>query len=132
MELRKALCVMKQSSGWEKFIERSEQVVSLSLEYSQGTQITWIMWYIDDIIVCREHCCSITNISSARLSLQGILTAIKKVWSLWSHESYVILVFQNYIDPVPDDMIKLMKSLEEELEQINNCILQLRANNWLL
>ena len=33
-----------------------------------------------DIIVCRERFCTITNISSARLSTQAILTTIKKVW----------------------------------------------------
>lgn len=97
MELQRALRIMKQSSRWEKDIEKCKQLVSLSLEYSQ---------------VCREHCCSINNLSSARLSLQSILTTIRK----------------SYIDAVPDDVIKMITSLEEELEQLNSRTLLLKVN----
>ena len=37
MELQRALRIMKQSVGWEKNVEKCQRVVSLSLEYSQGS-----------------------------------------------------------------------------------------------
>lgn len=40
MDLQRALRIMKQSIGWEKNVDKCQQVVSLSLEYSQGR---WIM-----------------------------------------------------------------------------------------
>ena len=36
MELQRALRVMKQSGSWVKNIESCKQLVTLSLEYSQG------------------------------------------------------------------------------------------------
>ena len=46
---------------------------------------------------------------------------------MWqSHDLYV---FQNYIDPIPDEVITVITSLEQELEQLNTCTLQLKANN---
>ena len=36
MELQRALRIMKQSSDWVKNSEKCKQLVSLSLEYSQG------------------------------------------------------------------------------------------------
>ena len=36
MELQRALRIMKQSGGWEKNVDKCKQLVSLSLEYSQG------------------------------------------------------------------------------------------------
>lgn len=39
-------------------------------------------------------------------------------------------MFQSYIDAVPDDVIKVITSLEEELEQLNTCTLLLKVNEW--
>lgn len=46
-----------------------------------------------------------------------------------SHDSHVIHALQSYIDPAPDDVIKEITLVQEELEQLNCCTLQLKAND---
>lgn len=38
-------------------------------------------------------------------------------------------MFQSYADPAPDHVITIITSLQEELEQLNICTSQLKAND---
>ena len=43
-------------------------------------------------------------------------------------DHHLMHMFQSYIDAVPDDVIKMITSLEEELEQLNSRTLLLKVN----